>query len=151
MGTKTHQADLFARLSRVLELRDKVWDLEQRRRRPNTLSWAQGELLAALEKEGGRLQVQDLAEKAGRGKSTASALVAKLCRRGLVFKMKVSGDGRGAWVVLTEKGRKVSLAFIQTIGVVERHCWKEIPERERLVAERSLRQIEQNLSKGGKA
>ena len=104
--------------------------------------------MAVLAGQGGRLQVQDLAERSGRGKSTASALVVKLCRRGLVFKMKVAGDGRGAWVVLTEKGRRVSRAFTLTAKQTERTCWRDFSGKERLRMERSLAAIENNLTKG---
>jgi DNA-binding MarR family transcriptional regulator len=148
MQTNQSRLDLFSALSRVLALREAIWDRELRRRRMREVSWAQGRLLAALEGHGGRLQVQDLAEQTGRGKSTASALVAKLCRQGLVFKMKVSGDGRGAWVVLTERGQRVSRAFNRTLREVDQLCWKDFPKKERSRLERSIKHIEQNLSHG---
>jgi len=151
MGKIIHKSDLFFSSSRILGLRDKIWEQGVRRSGMREVSWAQGELLAALEREGGRLQVQDLAEQTGRGKSTASALVAKLCRRGLVFKMKVSGDGRGAWVVLTERGRRVSRAWVQARAMMDRHCWGGFSLRQRSAFERSLTQIENNLEKGGRS
>jgi DNA-binding MarR family transcriptional regulator len=148
MDTNESRFDLFSGLSRILALREAIWERELHRRRMRDASWAQGRLLAELDRHGGRLQVQDLAEQTGRGKSTASALVAKLCRHGYVFKMRVAGDGRGAWVVLTEKGRMVSRAFNQTIKEVNRDCWGDFPEKERSRLERSIQHIERNLSHG---
>ncbi|HTY07523.1 MAG TPA: MarR family winged helix-turn-helix transcriptional regulator [Candidatus Edwardsbacteria bacterium] len=149
MGLKYRQNGWCDRLAAVAGLRQRIWDREAARRGLGDASWAQGELVAAVEKEGGRLQVQDLAEKTGRGKSTASALVAKLCRRGLVFKMKVSGDGRGAWVVLTEKGKRMSQAWSQTSAMVDRRCWGGFSARERQWTEQMLTRIEKNLNREG--
>ena len=53
----------------------------------------------------GRVRVTDLAREVNWERSRLSHHVTRMERRGLVERSECSDDGRGAWVVLTAKGR----------------------------------------------
>ena len=54
----------------------------------------------------GRCRVVELSDELGWEKSRASHHVARMCRRGLVDKQRCPTDQRGAYVVLTDAGRR---------------------------------------------
>jgi DNA-binding MarR family transcriptional regulator len=112
------------------------------------LSRARGELLIEIQAAGGRLQVQDLAERTGRTKSAAAELIAKLCREGYVFKMRVAGDGRGVWVVLSGKGRRAAAIHSLVAADLDRAIRGMVTEMDIRRLEKLVLRIEQSIKKG---
>lgn len=107
-----------------------------------------GGLLREIRDAGGRLQVQDIAERTGRNKSAAAELTTKLCRDGYVFKMRVAGDGRGVWVVLTAKGRRAAAVFTEAEGDLEQLVSGSAPSRDLEQMDRTAGRLEKNIRKG---
>src|SRR3954454_21998493 len=71
------------------------------------LSYADYVVLVALsDRDGGRARVFELAETLGWEKSRGSHQIARMTERGLVRKERCDDDRRGAFVVVTNKGRK---------------------------------------------
>lgn len=112
------------------------------------LGRARGELLRQIQAGGGRLQVQDIAERTGRTKSTAAELAAKLCRDGYVFKMRVAGDGRGVWVVLSGKGRRAAARYRRTMADLNRSTGGILTDAVLARLETLALQIEKSIMKG---
>lgn len=63
-------------------------------------------LVALTDRPDGRMRFFELAEQLGWEKSRASHQVARMCDRGLVAKEKCDSDRRGAYVVITARGRQ---------------------------------------------
>lgn len=86
--------------------------LEENLRRTSGLSHAEYEVLLRLFREAeGRLRIQALAERSVLTHSGTSRLIDRLEAAGFVTRAHANEDGRGAYAVLTEKGRE---HFIQT-------------------------------------
>lgn len=87
--------------------------LEENLRRTSGLSHAEYEVLLRLFREDeGRLRIQALAAKSILTHSGTSRLIDRLEGAGLVKRADAEEDGRGAYAVLTEKGRE---HFIQAV------------------------------------
>ena len=69
-----------------------------------------GDILFHLYRSGA-LTMKDLAERIKKDKSTVTALVGKMEKRGLVARWENKEDRRGSYVVLTDKGRGYEPAF----------------------------------------
>jgi DNA-binding MarR family transcriptional regulator len=63
-------------------------------------------LVALTDREDGRLRLFELADVLGWEKSRLSHHIARMVTRGLVTKEKCDDDRRGAYVVVTERGRQ---------------------------------------------
>ena len=63
-------------------------------------------LVALTDRPDGRMRFFELAEQLGWEKSRASHQVTRMCDRGLVTKEKCDSDRRGAYVVITARGRQ---------------------------------------------
>lgn len=63
-------------------------------------------LVALTDRPEGRMRFFELAEQLGWEKSRSSHQVARMCDRGLVTKEKCDSDRRGAYVVITARGRQ---------------------------------------------
>lgn len=63
-------------------------------------------LVALTDRPDGRMRFFELAEHLGWEKSRSSHQVTRMCDRGLVTKEKCDSDLRGAFVVITERGRQ---------------------------------------------
>lgn len=63
-------------------------------------------MVALTEKPAGRMRLFELADVLGWERSRVSHQVARMTDRGLVAKEKCGSDGRGAFVVITSKGRR---------------------------------------------
>ena len=63
-------------------------------------------LVALTDRPDGRMRVFELSEVLGWEKSRVSHQVARMAERGLVKKEKCDSDRRGAYVVVTKRGRK---------------------------------------------
>src|SRR5512136_1916428 len=111
MDPKKSGADVFRVLEPLGRLEDAFFAAAGRKAGFGDFTRQRGGLLREIQAAGGRLQVQDAAERTARNKSAAAELIAKLCRDGYAFKMRVAGDGRGVWVVLTGKGRRAAAVF----------------------------------------
>ena len=75
------------------------------------LSYPDYVVLASLtEQPDGRMRLFALAELAGWEKSRLSHQVARMAARGLVVKEKCAADRRGAFVVVTDRGREAIAA-----------------------------------------
>ena len=86
--------------------------LEENLRRTSGISHAEYEVLFRLFREDrGRLRIQALAEKSILTHSGTSRLIDRLEGAGLVARADAVEDGRGAYAVLTDKGRE---HFIET-------------------------------------
>ena len=112
------------------------------------LSRARGALLLEIQAAGGRLQVQDLAERTRRTKSAAGELIAKLCRDGYVFKMRVAGDGRGVWVVLSGKGRRAAAIHSRVAAELDRAIRGTVTETDLARLEKLALQTEGTITRG---
>lgn len=62
-------------------------------------------LVALTDRDDGRMRLFELADTLGWEKSRASHHVGRMTRRGLVTKEKCDSDRRGAYVVVTKRGR----------------------------------------------
>lgn len=62
-------------------------------------------LVALTDQADGRMRLYELAEVLGWEKSRSSHLVSRMVTRGLISKEKCDSDRRGAFVVVTSKGR----------------------------------------------
>lgn len=81
--------------------------LEENLRRTSGLSHAEYEVLLRLFREDeGRLRIQALAARSILTHSGTSRLIDRLEGAGLVKRAEAEEDGRGAYAVLTEKGRE---------------------------------------------
>ena len=81
--------------------------LEENLRRTSGLSRAEYEVLLRLfREEEGRLRIQALAAKSILTHSGTSRLIDRLEGAGLVTRADAEEDGRGAYAVLTDKGRE---------------------------------------------
>ena len=81
--------------------------LEENLRRTSGLSHAEYEVLLRLFREDeGRLRIQALAARSILTHSGTSRLIDRLQGAGLVKRADAEEDGRGAYAVLTEKGRE---------------------------------------------
>jgi DNA-binding MarR family transcriptional regulator len=97
-----------ARAWRALQLMQMRLDGELARQLANDsgLSYPDYVVLVALtDQPDGRLRVLELADTLGWEKSRASHQVARMSQRGLVTKEKCKTDRRGAFVVVTKRGR----------------------------------------------
>jgi DNA-binding MarR family transcriptional regulator len=63
-------------------------------------------LVALTDRPEGRMRLFEMARDLGWEKSRVSHHVARMAERGLVTKEKCGGDRRGAFVVITKRGRK---------------------------------------------
>lgn len=63
-------------------------------------------LVALTDREGGRMRLFELAATLGWEKSRASHHVGRMVERGLLKKEKCDADRRGAYVVVTARGRR---------------------------------------------
>ena len=63
-------------------------------------------LVALTDRPDGRMRFFELAEQLGWEKSRSSHQVTRMCDRGLVTKEKCDSDRRGAYVVITARGRQ---------------------------------------------
>lgn len=73
------------------------------------LSYPDYLVLATLgDQPDGRRRVVELASEVGWEKSRASHHISRMCERGLVEKEKCPTDQRGAYVVLTDEGRRLA-------------------------------------------
>lgn len=71
------------------------------------LSYPDYVVLAALtDRPDGRMRLFELARDLGWEKSRVSHHIARMAQRGLVKKERCAADGRGAFVVVTRRGRK---------------------------------------------
>jgi DNA-binding MarR family transcriptional regulator len=64
-------------------------------------------LVTLTAQPGGRLRISELAQASGWEKSRTSHHLARMARRGLVEKEACESDRRGAFVVITARGREV--------------------------------------------
>lgn len=112
------------------------------------LSRARGELLRQIQISGGRLQVQDIAERTGRTKSASAELAAKLCRDGYAFKLRVAGDGRGVWVVLSGKGRRAVALYSRISADLDRSIAGILTDREAARLAKLELQLESLITEG---
>jgi DNA-binding MarR family transcriptional regulator len=67
-------------------------------------------LVQLSEHAGARMRVLELARALGWEKSRVSHQLTRMQQRGLVERSNCSEDRRGAWIVLTEKGRETTEA-----------------------------------------
>ncbi len=78
-------------------------------------------MVALTEQPDGRMRLFELADVLGWEKSRVSHQVARMTDRGLVTKEKCGSDGRGAFVVITAKGRReINAAAPGHVDVVRR-------------------------------
>ena len=120
MGARATAITLFRSLARLVRLESEFYAVAGRRAGFGDFTRQRGELLCEIRLAGGRLQVQDAAERSGRNKSATAELVAKLCNEGYAFKLRVADDGRGVWVVLSAKGRRAADAYSRATADLER-------------------------------
>jgi DNA-binding MarR family transcriptional regulator len=135
---------LFTRLD---ELGEAFFAAAARKDGDRGLSRARGELLQHIQAAGGRLQVQDVAERTGRTKSASGELIAKLCRDGYVFKMRVAGDGRGVWVVLSGKGRRAAALTARIMVDLDRAIRGAVTDMDLARLEKLASQIEKTITR----
>lgn len=91
-----------------------------------------GGILSALY-EDGKLPMRALAKRIGRDKSTVTALVDKLIRRGYVKKEKGEEDRRQNFIVLTKKGRDLEPVFDKISRKLIRRVYKDVSQEEQRV------------------
>lgn len=97
-----------ARAWRSLQLMQLQLDgrLGRQLTRDSGLSYAEYVVLVGLtESPEGRLRQFELADVLGWDQSRLSHQISRMCKRGLVEKQKCDADRRGAFVVVTERGR----------------------------------------------
>jgi DNA-binding MarR family transcriptional regulator len=148
MDTKGSRAELFRVFGRLGRLEDWFFAAAGRKAGLDDFTRQRGGLLWEIREAGGRLQVQDAAERTGRNKSAAAELVAKLCRDGYTFKMRVAGDGRGVWVVLTAKGRRAATVFSRASSDLKRLVTGAVPGRDLERMERAALKLEKSIKRG---
>lgn len=78
-------------------------------------------LVALTDRSDGRMRLFELAEVLGWEKSRLSHHVGRMARRGLVTKEQCDADRRGAYVVVTTRGRReIAVAAPGHVGAVRR-------------------------------
>jgi DNA-binding MarR family transcriptional regulator len=82
-------------------------ELERRLASESDLSYQDYEVLVSLtDQADGRLRLHELADHLGWERSRLSHHIARMARRGYVEKVPCESDRRGAFVAVTEQGRK---------------------------------------------
>lgn len=107
-------------------------DLNRQLQADSGLSFQDFDVLVHLrESEGMRLRIGELAEALGWERSRTSHHVARMHARGLVFRERVDGDGRGAWVVATRRGlAEQQEAAPAHVELVRRLLFTDMPEKQ---------------------
>lgn len=146
MSNRDHTNRVFRMFDRLGGLQGSLFTKSAEKYGAGGLSRVRGELLLEIQTGGGRLQVQDVAERTGRTKSAAGELIAKLCRDGYVFKMRVAGDGRGVWVVLSGKGRRAAALTARIRTDLDRAIQGAVTEMDMAHLEKLARRIGQSIT-----
>lgn len=141
-------ADVFRVFTRLGRLEDEFFAAAGRKSGFDDFTRQRGGLLREIREAGGRLQVQDAAERTGRNTSAAAELIAKLCRDGYAFKMRVAGDGRGVWVVLTAKGRRAAVVYSRAAADLKQLIAAAAPGNDLEQMDRTAGRLEQNIRRG---
>ncbi len=150
MDPKKSGADVFRVFGPLGRLEDEFFAAAGRKVGFGDFTRQRGGLLREIQAAGGRLQVQDAAERTARNKSAAAELIAKLCRDGYAFKMRVAGDGRGVWVVLTGKGRRAAVVFARAAADLQRLVDGSSTRKDLEQMVRTAERLQQNIRKGMK-
>lgn len=148
MDPKILRTDIFRVFGPLGRLEDEFFAAAGRKAGFDDFTRQRGGLLREIQAGGGRLQVQDAAERTGRNKSAAAELTAKLCRDGYAFKMRVAGDGRGVWVVLTGKGRRAAAVFTRAAADLQRLVDGSSTRKDLEQLERTAERLQTNIRKG---
>lgn len=101
-------------------------------------------LMLLLRSETERLSPSEVADKLGSTRATASKLLKRMERDGLVTKGLSSQDKRAAWVQLTEAGRKVLDAFLPYNFLIVDKLFKQFTPEEIII----FNQLLDKLSSG---
>lgn len=104
-----------------------------------------GLVLFTLYRNGGQMQMKDLAQYIGRRKSTVTDLIKKLVELNLVKKIESDNDGRVAYAVLTEEAYEFKDFFDEVALKVKGICFKDINKTELKALSLSLKKIMKNL------
>jgi DNA-binding MarR family transcriptional regulator len=148
MSSHNKTQGYFRLLARLNGLEEAFFLATGRKTGLRDLSRVRGELLHQINRAGGRLQVQDIADRTGRPTSTTAELAAKLCRDGYAFKMKVAGDGRGVWVVLSGKGRRAAASYERARRDLDRMVRGLVTGADMGRLEKAALQLEKYIRKG---
>jgi DNA-binding MarR family transcriptional regulator len=118
-----------------------VLERELTERRGISLTWYDA-LLQLSEAPGQRLRMSELADSIVISRSGFSRAARRMEEAGLIARQPSPEDGRGAYVVLTEQGRRTFLraAAVHLRGVAE-HFLRHLDEEEAAVMETVLRRI----------
>jgi DNA-binding MarR family transcriptional regulator len=118
-----------------------VLERELTERRGISLTWYDA-LLQLSEAEGGRMRMSELADSIVISRSGFSRASRRMEQAGLIAREPSPEDGRGAYVVLTEHGRRTfrRAAGVHLRGVAE-HFLRHLDEEEAAVFERVLRRV----------
>lgn len=133
----------LAVLSRVSRLARRLGRARERAFSAHGLAAWEFDVLAALRRSGPpyRLSPGELLDATLVSSGTMTHRINRLRDRGLVVREPVPGDGRGAWVILTESGREhVDAAFADLLSA-ERELLSGLDVHARAELARHLRQL----------
>ncbi len=118
-----------------------VLERELTERRGISLTWYDA-LLQLSEAPGQRLRMSELADSIVISRSGFSRAARRMEEAGLIARERSPEDGRGAYVVLTEHGRRTfrHAAAVHLRGVAE-HFLRHLSEDEAAVMEAALRRV----------
>jgi DNA-binding MarR family transcriptional regulator len=118
-----------------------VLERELVERRGISLTWYDA-LLQLTEAPGQRMRMTELAESIVISPSGFSRAARRMEEAGLIARVPSPEDGRGAYVVLTDRGRRVfrHAAAVHLRGVAE-HFLRHLSEEDAAVLERVLKRV----------
>ncbi len=108
------------------------------------LAPSHGKILDELYRRDG-LQMNEIARRVRRDKSTITALVNKLEKRGYVRKTRATADGRATLVSLTPKGQNLRPTFDRVSEILLDRIYRGMPPAQRETLIVGLEQVLQNL------
>ena len=136
---------VVGQIARIREQANLLIESELRNRSISGIVPAHGSVLHFLFQQSKPVPIKAVVEKAGRAKSTVTAMVNTLERHGYVRKLPCKTDNRVTYIELTQKGLRFRKDFDDISKLLLKRLYGDMNEknRERLV--RQLEQVERNL------
>jgi MarR family transcriptional regulator, organic hydroperoxide resistance regulator len=131
-------------IGRIQYKANKFLVQEMRNHHINGLATSHGEILGSLIFRG-PLSMTEIARIIDKDKSTITALVNKLIRRGYVEKRKHDADNRFSLITVTQKGEALKPVFVSIARKLRALSYKDIPDGERETLVRLLTKLNENL------